>query len=450
MKNRLKGLLIIFSFMALQTNAQLVPQMREEKKTLKLSEAIELSLQNSKQLKNSQAKIEEATASLKEAVEKKLPDAKVSGSYLRLNSANFDLKTKTNSGGSGSSADQPKVSQAMYGLLNISLPIYSGGRIRYGIESSKFLEQAAKLDAEDDKDEVIQNTIEAFANLFKAKTAVNLVKENLTQSQHREKDLGNMEKNGLLARNDFLKAQLQTSNVELNLLDAENNLQLANINMDLMLGLPTTTELVLDTSGVERKNDSRVLEDYMHAALSNRNDMAAMDLRKKAAESGVKSVKGELYPSLALTGGYIAADVPHVFTVTNAMDIGVGVSYNIGSLWKNKAKVQQAQARVKQLAIAESITDDNIRLQVNKSYLSLLSYRKKIEVYNKAVEQAQENYRIVKNKFDNSLATTADLIDADIAQLQARLSYTLARADAFVAYNKLLQTAGILSDELKK
>jgi outer membrane protein TolC len=442
MKNKVKGCLLAFSLLSLQINAQ-------ETKTLGLNEAIDLSIQNSKQLKNSQAKIDEATAALKEAVEKKLPDAKISGSYLRLNSANFDLKTKDNSGG-GTTNESPKVNQAVYGLLNVTLPIYSGGRIRYGIESSRFLEQAARLDAEDDKDEVIQNTIEAFANLFKAKTAVRLVKENLTQSKQREKDLGNMETNGLLARNDFLKAQLQSSNVELNLLDAENNLQLANINMDLMLGLPTTTELVLDTTGIERKNDSRVLDDYLNAALSSRKDMTAIDLRKKAAESGLKSVKSELYPSLALTGGYVAADVPHVFSVTNAMDIGIGVSYNIGSLWKNKAKVQQADAKVKQLAISESILDDNIRLQVNKNYLALLSSRKKIDVYAKAVEQAQENYRITKNKFDNSLATTADLIDADIAQLQARLSYTLSRADAFVAYNKLLQTAGILSSELKK
>ncbi|MEI9945633.1 MAG: TolC family protein [Chitinophagaceae bacterium] len=444
MKNKLKGLVMVFSLLSLQLTAQ-------EKKTLSLNEAIDLSIQNSKQLKTSQAKIEEATAALKEAVEKKLPDAKVSGSYLRLNSANFELKTKSNNnGGTGTSNEEPKISQAVYGLLNLSLPIYSGGRIRYGIESSKFLEQAAKLDAEADKDEVIQNTIEAFANLFKAKTAVRLVNENLTQSQQREKDLGNLEKNGLLARNDLLKAQLQSSNVELSLLDAENNLQLANINMDLMLGLATSTELVLDTTGIKRKEDSRILDDYLNAALSNRKDIAAIDHRKKAAESGVKVVKSELYPSLALTGGYIAADIPHVFSVTNAVNVGVGVSYNIGSLWKNKSKVQQAEARVKQLAIEGTMIDDEIRLQVNKNYLSLLSNRKKIEVYAKAVEQAQENYRIVKNKFDNNLALTSDLLDADIAQLQARLSYTLAMADAFVAYNKLLQTAGILSAELKK
>lgn len=421
----------------------------QEKRSLSLTDAIELSLKNSHQLKNSQAKIEEATAALKEAVQKKLPDASVSASYLRLTTANIDLKSGNNNNG-GSTNAPPKVSQAMYGILNASLPVFAGGRIRYGIESSEYLEKAAKLDAEDDKDEVIQTAIEAFANLFKAKSAVRLVKENLAQSQQRAKDLSNLEKNGLLARNDLLKAELQSSNIELNLLDAENNLQLANINMDLMLGLPTSTELVLDTAGIAKKDDPRVLDDYLQLALNNRKDVTALDYRKKAAETGVKAIQAEKYPSIALTGGYVAAHIPKVLSVSNAINIGVGVSYNIGSLWKNKARVQQAEARVNQIIATRAMADDNVKLQVNKNYFSLLSSRKKIEVYVKAVELARENYRIVKNKFDNSLATTTELLEADVAQLQATLSYTLARADAFVAYNKLLQTAGVLSTELKK
>ena len=71
--SNLKGLLIIFSMISIQMAAQ-------EKKTLGLNEAIELSLQNSKQLKINQAKVEEASAAAKEAMEKKLPDAKVTGS----------------------------------------------------------------------------------------------------------------------------------------------------------------------------------------------------------------------------------------------------------------------------------------------------------------------------------------------------------------------------------
>ena len=170
MKNKLKMLLAIAVLFTATAQGQ-------EKRNLTLAEAIDLSIKNSHQLKNSQAKIEEATAALKEAVQKKLPDAGVSGSYMRLATANIDLKSKSNnSGGTGTTNETPKVNQAMYGILNASLPIYSGGKIRYGIESSEYLEKAAQLDAEEDKDEVIQTTIEAFATLYKANSAVRLVK----------------------------------------------------------------------------------------------------------------------------------------------------------------------------------------------------------------------------------------------------------------------------------
>jgi len=66
-------------------------------------------------------------------------------------------------------------------------------------------------------------------------------------------------------------------------------------------------------------------------------------------------------------------------------------------------------------------------------------------VYEKAVEQATENYRITKNKYDNALATTTELLDADVAVLQTKLSVTNAKADSFLAYNKLLQVTGTIN-----
>lgn len=416
----------------------------QDRKTLGLQEAIDLGIKSSKQLKISQAKIDEATAALQEAIDKKWPNATASASYLRLNSANIDLRSSSNNNGG------PKVNQALYGIVNLSMPIYAGGRIRYGIRSAELLKKAIELDAEMNKEEIIQNTIEAFANLFKAGSQVRLIKENLASARQRVKDLSNMEKNGLLARNDLLKAELQASTVELNLLDAENNLDMANLNMDLMLGIPADTRLSLDTAGIEKAYDTRVMNDFVQAAFKNRKDKAATELRKRSAENGLLSVKAEKLPSLQLTGGYIAADIPNVITITNAVNIGVGLSYNIASFWKNKAKVKQAESRVQQIQYNEELLDDRIRLQVSRDYLTVISNRKKVEVYAKALEQATENERIVKNKFTNNLATTQELLDADVALLQTKLSYTLAKADQFVAYNKLLQSSGLLATELHK
>jgi outer membrane protein len=300
----------------------------QDKKALTLDSAISKSLQHSGQVRLSKARIEEADALLKQAEQRKLPDASVSGSYVHLSSANVDLKTQNSSGGSSA---PPKISQAMYGILNASLPIYAGGRINYGIEAAQLLEKAAKLDAENDKAEVIQTTIEAFVNLYKTRQAVALVQANLSQAQQRVKDLTNLEKNGLIARNDLLRAQLQSSNTELALLDAENSKTLSNTALVLLLGLPDQTEVIPDSTVFNTSIELKSLDEFLQNAKNARNDRAALDLKKKAAETGILSAKGEYYPNLSLTGGYIAANIPKFVTITNAVNIGIGVNYSISS-----------------------------------------------------------------------------------------------------------------------
>lgn len=407
-----------------------------------LKEAIDLSITNSHLLKNNKAKVDEAIAATKEATERRLPDFSVSASYLYLPiRPQINLKSDTSRGGGG-----PKVSQAMYGMASASLPLFAGGKIKYGIESSKYLEQAAKLDADENGEEIMLNTINAFSNLYKAQAAVALVKDNLSQSNLRVKDFTNLEKNGLVARNDLLKVALQSSTIELTLLDAESNYTLASVNMALMLGLPEHTILSADSASLQQTGTVKTIEEYEAMALQGRKDIGALALRKKVAEINIKYVKADYYPSVALTAGYIALDVPGFVTITNAVNVGVGVKYSLSSLWKTKSKIAQAEARVQQLSANQDILNDNIRLQINQAYQAYLVSNKKIEVYKKAVEQAAENYRITKSKYDNALATTTDLLDADVAQLQTQLNVTNATADAVVAYNKLLQTAGLLNN----
>ncbi len=413
------------------------------KKALNLNTAIDMSLANSKQLKASKARIDVAVAQVKEAEDNRLPNFNLSGSYLRLSSANIDLKSNSNNSSGGNNT--PKISQALYGIANISYPLYAGGRIKYAIESAKYLEQAAKLDADNDKEGVILNTLNAYTNLYKAGITINVIKENLASSRQRDSSFSRLEQNGLLARNDLLKTELQTSNIELTLLDAENNYKLANINMNLMLGLPENTELEIDTTSFQQLTPIKSIEEYEILAIQNRKDMQALSIRKKAAGVAIRSANTEGYPTIALTGGYIAADVPNFVTITNAVNIGVGVEYNLAALWKTNTKLQQAKAREKELQANEEQLNDGIRLQVNQDYQNYLLSQKRIEVYQKALQQATENFRITKNKYDNSLVTVTELLDADVALLQAKLNLSLSKADAVQGYNRLLHTTGILT-----
>lgn len=437
------GILLTFFFQTASAQQSVKP--------LSLNEAISLSIQNSKQLRVSHAKVDQATASLKEANERQLPDVSVSGSYLRLTQPNIDLKLKLGDNSGGSATESPKVNQAAYGSANVAIPIFAGGKLQSGKESARFLAEAAKLDVDKDREDVIQNTIAAYSNLYKAKAAVALVQENIRQSDERVKEFTNKEKNGLLARNDLLKAELQQSNYQLALMDAENNLKISNLNMDIMLGLPDNTVIQVDSTvfKVDNNVDGRGVAEFEQLAYQNRKDAASLSAREKAAVAGVKGAKADYYPSLAVTGGYIAAYVPNLITITNAVTAGVGVKYNLSSLWKTGSKVAGAKAQVAEVQANEAKVADMIHLDVYQSYENYLLSHKKMDTYIKAIEQSEENYRITKNKHDNNLATTTDLLDADVANLQTHLSYAYAKADALVAYNKLLQAAGILESNNK-
>ncbi len=410
---------------------------------LSLDNAIDLSVKNSKQLKSSRARIDEATAVLHQAKDQQLPDFKLSGSYLYLSSPTVDLKT--GSGLDTGAGKKIQVSQAVYGMANLSLPVFSGFKIQYGIESAKYLEQAARLDADHDREGVILNAINAYINLYKSKAAVLLVQQNLQESKQRDNDFASLEKNGVLARNDLLKAKLETSNIELSLLDAENNWKLASVNMNLLLGLPEKTQFALDTTSFKSAGTVQGIDEYENMARQNRNDIKALEARQKAAGAGIKSAKGDYFPSVALTTGYVAADIPGFLSITNAVTAGVGVSYNLSSLWKTRAKIDQAKAREAQIIANEGVLDDQIHYQINEAYEGYLLTQKKIDVYIEAIDQALENYKISKNKFDNNLLTTTDLLDADLAQLRARLNYAFAKADAVAAYNKLMLASGLIN-----
>jgi outer membrane protein TolC len=137
--------------------------MRRRFQKISLEEAIDLSIKNNKPCAQPGPRGSGGGGLISK--QNQLPDLKVSGSYLRLTQPNITMAKSGNSGGSPS--EPAKIDQAAYGIVNLSLPVYSGLKIQYGIHSSEFLEKAAVLDAVQDKDAVIMNTIDAFSNLYK-------------------------------------------------------------------------------------------------------------------------------------------------------------------------------------------------------------------------------------------------------------------------------------------
>lgn len=412
----------------------------QETKMLTLNEAIEMGLKNSKTLRIDAAKISQATADLLAAKNSQLPDFNLSGSYLRLGNAKIDLKFLKAAGGNSS----PTPTSAVIGQANLTFPLYSGGRIKYGIQSAKYLVEASKLQNENNQQAVTYNITQAYNNLFKANQAILVLQENLIASQKRDEAFLKLENNGLLARNDRLKADLQTSNIELQLLEAKNNYSIASINMDLLIGLPENTLLQVDQNYISEQKDLNFVDYYLAEAQQNRKDLQSLAMQRKAAELGTKAAKAEYLPTIGLSGGYVAADVPNFLTVYNAINVGVGIKYNLANIWKKNSSFAKSQAIEQELNANNDLLNDQIKLEVNRDYQNLNYSNQKIKVYEKAQQQAEENFRITKNKYENGLENITNLLEANAAKISSDVNLINAKADAALAYRKLLQTSGIL------
>lgn len=424
-------------------------QLQAQKKSLSLNEAVKMAVTQSNQAVLADTKVNTANFETQSVKMNQYPDLKISGQYLRLTNADITLKSSGNSNNEeGEGNSTPKVNQLILGQASLSMPIYSGGKLRNSIKASENRSKAELATAAHSKEEVAMEVVQYYADLYKVQKSIELLRESLKSQQQRVKDFTGMEENGLIARNDLLKAQLAESRVQLSLDEAEKNERVINYYLVTLLKLPAGTQMQISPDNIDRDIFGMTLntEDQ---ALQNRKDLEALNYSKKASEDQIKVAKADYYPSLSLTGGYIAADLENVVRVENAMNIGVGLSYNLSSIFKNGKAVKAAKSRTAELEQQQAILTDEIKEEVMKSNENYQLSLKQDKVYNEAVGQADENYRIVKDKYENGLADTNDLLEADVDDLNAKINVAYSKANIVLKYYELLEANGQLTQSFK-
>ena len=411
----------------------------QQTQRLTLEEAVNLALANSDASKIADAKVNSTESQLNVTKNLQYPDVDISGQYRYLTGADVKLKTQS-SDSTGQGTAQPDVKNLFLGQANISMPIFSGFKLKNTIKAGKNQLRAAQYSAKNDKEQLAMQTIQDYLNLYKAAKTIELVQENLKSAQQRVKDFSNMEENGLLARNDLLKAKLQQATIEISLEEAKKNERILNYTLSVLLKLPENT--IVETVNTDFGKTTGIISSEI-----SRNDLQALEFQKEAAKEQIKVAKSNYYPSLALVGGYMALDLDNLVTVTNAMNIGIGVSYNLSNLFKTKSDVKLAKSKVQELEYTTNMTLDKIKVQVENAKQEYELSQKKFEVYTQSEEQATENYRIVKDKYDNGLIDTNDLLEADVQQLQAKIDLAYAKANITQKYYELLTAEGVLTDQ---
>lgn len=371
----------------------------------------------------------------------RLPDISLSGQYMHLfTTTNVDIKLPMQSSGGGMGVEP---NQLLLGQASASVPVFAGFKIKNAIKSNELMVDLSNLQIEATKENVVWQAINLYFGFYKTQRSIDVLNENLVRANQRVKDFQNFLDNGIIARNDLLRAKLQASNVQVAIDEAETQYKNINYRLNLLTGQDESK--IVHVDNVETlKTINQNSQDYV-----NRTDIKSYDVKNQIADSQIKIAKAAYYPQLAVSAGYIAMDIDKVASVTNATNVGVGLKYDLSSLYKNKAEVEIAKAQKLENEMQKETTIDKAKVEMNEAFQKYDLAKKKNNVYKEAVEQANENYRIVKDKNDNGLADTDDLLEADVQQLQAKINQVVGDADEQLAIYEYYYTTGILLENVQ-
>lgn len=433
----IKRIIIALLLLPVVTSAQSV-------KKLSLSEAIELGIANSKNLKLAQHKIDEAVAKLEVVNDNALPSATASFLYNHAEIPSNTLKI-----GNGNPIYLPNRADAFVGTASIQELIYGGNKLKYAKESTKLLANLARLDLDKNKEEVSYAVINTYFSLYKLMQSKKVIAQNLESIAGQLKQAEQFFAQGIVTKNDVLRFQLQQANVSLTDLEIENNRKIINYNLDILLGLAETTELVINEDDVSLKPVG-TFDTYLSSAFTNRQELQQLDLQNKVADYNIKSIKADKLPAIGLganlyyinpSGSFIPPSNQFIVPVT----VGAKISWNVANLWKNKNKVAEATIQQQEIGIQKTILNDQLKTEINRNYQNYALSVQKINVLQTSIAQATENDRLLASKYKNNIASVTDRIDAETLLYQAKINLEIAKADAGLAYYTLLKSTGKIS-----
>ncbi len=437
---------LVFMFLAAGPAAAQDPPAVDDAGPVRLSlgEAVQRALMVSAQLRELEQLRIAADADLEGARAERWPTADVAAGYTRRSDINEFLIPQP--------PGQPPV-----GFLNLpnnwglsaraNLPIYAGGRLSGQIDAAVESERAAGLDLDASRRALVLETEDAYWRLLTARESERVLREGLSAFQAHLKDARNREQFGLAARSEVLAVEVEHERAELRRLRAENAAEVAEANLVRLLQLPPDA-VVEPTEILEGRPPAHEdLEPLVQRALEVRPERGGLLARVRAAEATVRVAQSTTRPYLGLTAGYLYANpnrnfVPPDEQWRSSWDLGVEISLRVFDGGRTSASVARAQANVEALRQRLDDLERHIRLQVTSAHLEVRAAHVATRVAHGAVAAGEESRQVSADRYREGVIPSSELLDAEIALLEAGLERTQALADARLAAADLDRAVG--------
>ena len=403
--------------------------------TLTLDEAITLALQNNRLIEQSAEDREAARWNLS-AVRRSSGLTfswssslnRIGGRYYRrsnsLRPAHDEAASAKEMGYDVNMSLYPSYENENTNSANLSMPLYTGGRLENQRKTARYRLNAADLTLENSRQQVKYQAAQAYYQVLQQASLVNVQEEAVQLLQEHLRTVSVQYEVGTVAKSDMLATSVQLANTQQSLNTAQGNYQTAVARLNNIIGLPVNTEIAasdkIDFVQYDLSEDTCL--DY---ALAHRPDGIAAVYVVKQAQAQTAAAKSGYRPNVnAVVQGSMSGE--NVFGANHTAEqwaVGLQMQWNIFDNGVTSANVNQAKAAERR---AESVAQqqiETIQLEIHSAYIALKTAEKNIEVTASAVDKAEEEFAIAQVRYVEGVDTNLNVMNAQEKVVETRNNY---------------------------
>lgn len=411
------------------------------RRVITIDQLFEIAETNSIQLRPSFTLEEEARREISVARSNRLPDINTS---LSLSYVGDGFTTKRDF----SDYQRAPIPHLGSGLsITVTQPVFAGGAITNGIELARYKSMAARFSTDLQRDNIRFQLAGFYLDIYKFANLRAVVEKNTELARKVVAEMKARHEQGVALQNDVIRYELLVENLKLQLIRIDNTIDILNRNLVTTAGLPDDTEIVPDTTLLARSLPLSPESWWQQEAENNAPTLKLAGSGVEISRRNEAITKSERLPKIGLQVGWningpILVEVPPINRNLSYWYVGVGISYNLSSVFKTNKSLSKSRAATRAAIDRADATRENITLGVRADYIRYLEAYEELKTQQKSVELAVKNYNIISTRYMEGIALITDMLDAANSRLDAELQLVNARIDIIYNYYKLLFTSG--------
>ena len=334
-------------------------------------------------------------------------------------------------------------------VLNLTQPIFAGGKIVAYNKITKINEQLTQTQYDTQLQEILYTTDNIYWQVVSINKKKQLAEAYLKLLQELSANVDKMISQGVATKSDALTVMVKMNEAEMNVSKAENGLALSKMLLCQHCGLPLDTEITLED---EEKDSIQLTEVSVQGdpkdAIQNRPEIASLELYNDIQRQKVNIVRSDYLPTIGLMANFMCTN-PNIYngfqnTFSGNWNVGVTLKMYLCHWGEGIYKVRAAK---KEAQIAENELSDvreKITLQATQSSYKLKEAGKRLEMAIKNNEKAEENLRFATLSFKEGIVSSTSVLEAHTAWLSAQTEMIDAQVEMSIAESNYKKSMGLL------